>query len=137
MGNDSDQQRSSVRRRAGRRLESRVSFDATSKGFGSQMSHHINRWLLVFAIADLFLLPTNAQTFARSIAFGGAGTCAVIAFIAAWRNPTTRIPLAGSAILVPLAVWVAGSYASLAWSVDPEYSRGQLAREVMDSLLTM
>jgi hypothetical protein len=38
---------------------------------------------------------------------------------------------------VPLFVWAAWSIASLAWSVDPAYSRGQLAREVMDSLLVM
>lgn len=101
------------------------------------MTHHINRWLLAFAVCYLFLLPTNAVTFARSVAFGGAGLCAVIAFFVASRNAATRIPLAGPAILVPLVIWAAWSCASLAWSVDPGYSEGQLAREVMDSLLAM
>jgi O-antigen ligase len=101
------------------------------------MTHHINRWLLAFAAAYLFLLPTNAQTFARSLAFGGAGVCALVACLAAWRNRATRIPLAGPAILVPLALWAAWAVGSLAWSVDAAYSRGQLAREVMDSLLAM
>jgi O-antigen ligase len=101
------------------------------------MNHHINRWLLVFASAYLFLLPTNAATFAVSVAFGGAGVCAVAAFILAWRDPATRIPMAGPSILVPLGIWALWSCASLAWSVDPAYSRGQLAREVMDSLLAM
>ena len=101
------------------------------------MTHHINRWLLAFAVCYLFLLPTNAVTFARSVAFGGAGLCAVIAYFMASRNAATRIPLAGPAILVPLAIWATWSCASLAWSIDVGYSKGQLAREVMDSLLAM
>lgn len=101
------------------------------------MTHHINRWLLAFAAAYLFLLPTNAATFAVSVAFGGAGVCALVAFVAAWRNPSTRFPLAGPFILVPLGIWALWSCASLAWSLDPAYSRAQLAREVMDSLLAM
>lgn len=101
------------------------------------MTDHINRWLLAFAAAYLFLLPTNGATFAISVALGGAGLCAVIAFAIAWRDPATRIPLAGPSILVPLAAWALWSCASLAWSADPAYSRGQLAREVMDSLLAM
>ena len=101
------------------------------------MTHHINRWLLAFAAAYLFLLPTNAVRLAHSLTFAGAGLCAVVAFIMAWRGRVTRIPLAGPSILVPLVVWAAWSCASLAWSVDPEYSQGQLAREVMDSSLAM
>ena len=101
------------------------------------MTDHINRWLLAFATAYLFLLPTNAATFAVSVAFGGAALCAIMAFAVAWRDPATRIPLAGPSILVPLAIWALWSCASLAWSADPAYSRGQLAREVMDSSLAM
>jgi hypothetical protein len=101
------------------------------------VADHINRWLLVFASAYLFLLPTNAATFAVSIAFGGAALCAVTAFILALRNPATHIPMAGPSILVPLGAWALWSCASIAWSADPAYSRGQLAREVMDSLLAM
>ncbi len=101
------------------------------------MTHHINRWLLAFAAAYLFLLPTNAARIVHSIAFGGAGLCAVTAFALACRHPVTRIPLAGPSILVPLFVWAGWSVASLAWSIDPAYSREQLSREVMDSLLAM
>ena len=101
------------------------------------MTHHINRWLLAFASAYLFLLPTNAATFAVSVSFGCAGMCAVILFVRSFGNPVTRIPLAGPSILVPLAAWALWSCASLAWSIDPMYSRSQLAREVMDSLLAM
>ena len=101
------------------------------------MTDHINRWLLGFAAAYLFLSPTNAVRLAHSIAFAGAGLLAVIAFAIAWRNRVTRIPLAGPWILVPLFVWAGWSCLSLAWSVDPLYSQRQLAREVMDSLLAM
>ena len=101
------------------------------------MTHHINRWLLAFASAYLFLLPTNAATFAVSVTFGCAGLFAVIVFVRSFGNPVTRIPLAGPSILVPLGAWALWSCASLAWSIDPMYSRGQLAREVMDSLLAM
>jgi O-antigen ligase len=101
------------------------------------MTDHINRWLLAFGAAYLFLLPTNGATFAISVAFGGAVVFAFAAFALAWRAPVTRIPLAGPWILVPLGAWSLWSVASLAWSVNPDYSRGQLAREVMDSLLAM
>ncbi len=101
------------------------------------MTDHINRWLLGFAAAYLFLLPTNAVRFAHSIAFAGAGLLAVVAFVIAWRDRGTRIPLAGPWILVPLFTWAAWSGLSLTWSIDPLYSQRQLAREVMDSLLAM
>lgn len=101
------------------------------------MTHHINRWLLALAAAYLFLLPTNAIRAAHSITFAGAAVCAVAALVIASRHRVTRIPLAGLSILVPLLAWVGWSFASLAWSVDPGYSLGQLQREVMDSLLAM
>ena len=101
------------------------------------MTHHINRWLLAFAAAYLFLLPTNAVTFARSVTFAGAGLCAVIAYLVAARTAVTRIRLAGPAILVPLFAWAAWSWLSLVWSVDREYSQAELEREIMDGLLAM
>ena len=104
---------------------------------GSPMNDHINRWLLGFAAAYLFLQPTNAATFAVSVTFGAAALCALGAFALAWRNPEARIPFAGSAILVPLGVWTLWCTASLAWSIDPHYSRGQFSREIVDNLLVM
>ena len=101
------------------------------------MADPINRSLLAFASAYLFLLPTNAATFAVSVAFGGALLCALAVYVRAWRDPAARIAMAGPSILVPLALWSLWSCASLAWSADPAYSRGQLAREIMDSLAVM
>ncbi|MDE2360442.1 MAG: O-antigen ligase family protein [Betaproteobacteria bacterium] len=103
----------------------------------SAMTDHINRCLLASAAAYLFLQPTNAATFPRSVAYGVAALCAVIAWLAARRSAATRIPMAGPSILVPLFAWSAWSWASLAWSVDPRYSLGQLEREIGDSLLVM
>jgi O-antigen ligase len=101
------------------------------------MIEHCNRTLLGFAAAYLALLPTNAATFGRSFAFGGAAICAVILFALSYRADAPRVRLAGPAILAPLLFWALWSVASLAWSVDPAYSRGQLSREVLDSLLVV
>ena len=100
------------------------------------MTDHINRWLLASAAAYLFLLPTNTATFPRSVTYGVAAVCAIIAWLAARRGPAP-IPMAGRTVLVPLFAWAAWSWASLAWSIDPRYSLGQLEREVVDSLLVM
>jgi O-antigen ligase len=100
------------------------------------MTDHINRWLLACAAAYLFLLPTGAATFGRSVTYGVAAICALIAWAAA-RRRGAAIPMAGAAILVPLFAWAAWSWASLAWSIDHRYSLNQLQREVDDSLLVM
>ena len=100
------------------------------------MTDHINRWLLASAAAYLFLLPTNTATFPRSVAYGVAALCALVAWFTARRRGAPIAP-AGPAILVPLFAWAAWSWASLAWSVDRGYSLGQLEREVGDSLLVM
>ncbi|HMA32311.1 MAG TPA: O-antigen ligase family protein [Casimicrobiaceae bacterium] len=100
------------------------------------MTDHINRWLLASAAAYLFLLPTNAATFARSVTYGVAAICALVTWFGA-RRRGTAIPMAGAGILVPLFAWAAWSWASLAWSIDRRYSLGQLEREVADSLLVM
>ena len=99
------------------------------------MIDYCNRTLLCFAAIYLALLPTNSATFAHSIAFGVAGASAVLAFAFSLRSPATRVPTAGPGVVVPLLAWAGWSVASLAWSINPDYSRGQLEREVMDSLL--
>lgn len=101
------------------------------------MTDHINRWLLGFAAAYLFLLPTNAATFAVSVAFAGAAVFALAAVTLAWRGDASRMPLAGASILVPLALWALWSAASLAWSIDRAYSWAQFSREILDGLLAM
>ena len=101
------------------------------------MTDHINRSLLAFAAAYLFLLPTNGVTFLVSVTFVGGALLALASYAIAWRDPATRVPSAGAPILVPLVVWALWACASLAWSVDLHYSEGQLAREVMDSVVAM
>lgn len=101
------------------------------------MTDHINRWLLGFAAAYLFLLPTNATTFAVSVAFGGACVFAIATLARTWSDDALRIPFAGASILVPLALWSLWSAASLAWSIDRAYSWAQFSREILDGLLAM
>jgi O-antigen ligase len=48
-----------------------------------------------------------------------------------------RVPSPGAVILVPLAAWAAWAVASLAWSVHPDYSLGELKREVGWNVATM
>ena len=70
------------------------------------MTHHINRWLLAFAAAYLFLLPTNAVRFVHSITFGRRRRSARSSHCASrGAIHVTRIPLAGPSILVPLFAW--------------------------------
>lgn len=101
------------------------------------MINHCNRWLLGFAAAYLALLPTNTAAFAHSLAYGGAIVFALCAFGFAERFEATRIPAPGWSIGIPLLVWSVWSLASVAWSIDPAYSRSQLEREIGDSLVVM
>src|SRR5574340_1540931 len=101
------------------------------------MTDHINRWLLACAAAYLFLQPTNAATFVRSVAFAGSGVLALAVLMRSRRAGAAPIPFSGPTILVPLALWAAWSWLSLAWSIDRRYSLDQLETEVAYSLLVM
>ncbi|MGH8801794.1 MAG: hypothetical protein ACREX6_05805, partial [Casimicrobiaceae bacterium] len=101
------------------------------------MTDHINRALLAFATLYLFVLPTNAVNFLRSVGFAGAGICAVALWLRSLTRGAAPIPFSGPAILVPLALWAGWSWLSLAWSIDPAYSLDQLEREIVYSLLVM
>jgi len=108
----------------------------TAAGAG-RIGAYFERALLVFAAAYLFVLPTNAATFVRSVAFAGSGVLALAVWLRSRRPGATPIPFAGPAILVPLALWAVWSWLSLAWSIDPRYSLDQLETEVAYSLLVM
>jgi O-antigen ligase len=101
------------------------------------MNDHCNRWLLGFAAAYLALLPTNAATFVHSVAFAGSVVFALCAFGLALRWQPEGLPSPGWSILAPVAAWAAWSLASIAWSIDPHYSRSQSQREIGDSLVVM
>jgi O-antigen ligase len=101
------------------------------------MIDHCNRWLLGFAAAYLALLPTNAATVARSVAFGGAIVLALVVLGFARRDDPAEVPSPGWPILAALGAWCGWSLLSLAWSVDPAYSQTQLEREIGDSLSVM
>jgi len=92
---------------------------------------------LLLAAAYLALLPSNAWTFARSFVFGGAATFAAVIIVAGWAGRGKPVPGPGKAIAITLLLWCAWSMASLAWSIDAEYSTTQLKREVGWSLLAI
>jgi O-antigen ligase len=99
------------------------------------------QWLAGFTAVYLALLPTNHGTYLRSIAFGGAlffAACAV-----GWslwergRRPEARIPTPPWSIALPLFAWFGWSALSYFWSVNPDYTAGQLAREITENLLVI
>jgi len=101
------------------------------------MTDRLGRGLLVAACAYLALLPTNALTSLRSIAFAASAILAlgVVAAAAGGRSP--RIPWPGRTLTLAIAAWMAWSVASLAWSVHPDLTAGELRREVAWSLFTI
>jgi O-antigen ligase len=101
------------------------------------MIDHCNRWLLGFAAAYLALQPTNVATFAHSVAFAGAVVFALAVLGLARHLDPSSLPSPGWSVLAPLFAWALWSLASTAWSIDPDYSRTQLAREIGDSLVVM
>ncbi len=96
------------------------------------------RWLAGFTAVYLFLLPTNHGTYLRSIAFGGS--LLFVLFTVGWslrergRLPEARIPLPPWSITLTAAAWFSWSAASYFWSVKPQYTAGQLAREVAENV---
>jgi O-antigen ligase len=89
------------------------------------------------AAAYLALLPSNAWTFPRSLAFAIASGLAATIIVAGWIGRGARVPFPGYAIVITLTAWSAWSVLSLAWSIDPEYSAMQAKREIGWTLLAM
>lgn len=96
-----------------------------------------NHVLLASAAAYLALAPSNAWTFARSWSFGIAGAVAFAAVIGSVIGRNERTPSPGFYILSLLCLWSAWSVASMAWSINPDYTAEQLKREIGWNLLTM
>jgi len=101
------------------------------------MTDRLRQSLLVAAGAYLALLPTGAATFVRSLAFGTAALLAVMLVIRSARQAGPRLPSPGRGVPLAIGVWALWSTASLAWSVHPALTGGELRREVAWSLLTM
>jgi O-antigen ligase len=97
------------------------------------------RWLAGFTAVYLFFLPTNHGIYLRSLAFGGSLLFA--AFAVGWslqerrQRPEARIPLPPWSITFPAAAWFGWSALSYFWSVKPNYTAGQLAREIAENVL--
>jgi O-antigen ligase len=94
------------------------------------------RGLTIAAAVYLALLPSNAISFWRSLAFGVAVVLALALTTAAWRGAVPRLPSPGRAIVPALAAWSLWAAASLAWSIDPAFTLGELRSDLAWGLLT-
>ena len=92
--------------------------------------------LIGCACAYLFLLPTGALSFWRSLAFGA---CAVLMLVVVARSPTTGETIPSAGVLVPatVAAWALWSTASVLWSVDRAFSLHELKGDIAWGLVTM
>jgi len=99
------------------------------------------RWLAWFTAVYLLLLPTNHGTYLRSVAFGGAIFFAACALgWSLWergRKPEARIPWPPWPIALTLVAWFGWSALSYFWSVRPDYTAGQLDREISENVLLL
>jgi O-antigen ligase len=95
------------------------------------------RLLLIAAAVNLAMLPTGALTYWRSVSFGFGALFALVLIGAALLRRTDRIPGPGLAVLLPLLFWSFWATASLLWSAHPEYTAGELRREVGWNFVTM
>jgi O-antigen ligase len=101
------------------------------------MIERLRFWQPLAAAAYLALLPTNALTFWRSLAFALAALLTFAIAIAAARRDGPRLPAPPRAVSLAFAGWCLWSTLSLAWSVEPGYTAGQLRREVLWTLLAV
>ncbi len=101
---------------------------------------HLLAWartgLVVCAGAYLALLAITGMTALRSIAFGTALLLLAPLGLAAGASTGEAIPKPDRYLWVTLAAWTGWSVLSLAWSIDPAYSRSELHTEVGWGLAT-
>jgi O-antigen ligase len=115
-------------------------FVRTARDF-IRMTYLNLRWLAGFSAVYLFLLSTNHGTYLRSAAFGGSlffAACAVgWSFKERTSRPEARIPFPPWSIVLTFAAWSGWSALSYFWSVRPEYTAGQLNREIVENALVL
>ncbi len=95
------------------------------------------RVLLATNAAYLALQPTNVATYGRSLTFGVAALLALCGIAVSLAGRGRRIPGPGTALLAALAAWSLWECASVLWSVNPDYSAGEMRREILWSLMMM
>ena len=93
--------------------------------------------LLVAAAAYLALLPSNALSFWRSLAFATGAISAIALLVAYSRDRGLVLPSPGRAVLLTLAAWASWAVASLAWSIDPAFTASELKSDVLWGVLTL
>jgi O-antigen ligase len=93
--------------------------------------------LLVSSAVYLALQPTNAATYVRSVAFGVASGSALLLVLASLAGRYERTPSPGRALLAPLCAWCAWDAMSFLWSANPDYTLGEVRREVIWGAMMM
>ncbi len=101
------------------------------------MIENCHRWLLATAAVYLALQPTNAATYVRSVMFGLASLFALMLLLAAFTGRDERLPSPGAGVLLTLVAWCLWNFASIRWSLHPDYTAGELRREILFSLMMM
>jgi O-antigen ligase len=94
-------------------------------------------FLLAAAAVYLALQPTTIATYGRSVTFGLAALFTLILGAASLSGRGERIPSPGWAVLAPLGAWCLWNAASVSWSVHPDYTAGEVRREIVWGLTVM
>lgn len=94
------------------------------------MLDRLRRGLALATAAYLALLPSNALSFWRSLAFACAALLAAAVVGASLRGRAAPIPGPGRAVVAALGAWSAWACASLAWSIDPAFTVAELKSDV-------
>jgi len=81
--------------------------------------------------AFLFVLPFSSTLALRNALLGLGGACLLYA-AAKGQLPRPRLP--PWRVLLPILAYGAWSVASVAWSVDPAYSRSELRPGLLDDV---
>jgi hypothetical protein len=93
--------------------------------------------LVVFAAIYLALIPVSGMTAIRSFAFAMSSFLVLVVVCQSLRGHATPIAFPGVVIPIALAGIGVWSIASLAWSVRPAYTLGELRAELMWQSLTV
>jgi O-antigen ligase len=93
--------------------------------------------LLFWACVYFALVAVSGHTYLRSIAFGFALLFALWLILGAMFSDGEPIPVPDAYLIGALVAWSAWSAASLAWSIQPSYSRAELGTEVGWGLATV
>ncbi len=89
------------------------------------MSDRVERFAIAAACAFLVVLPVTHTVGIRTTALGLVALAAIVL----WRRERATLP--PRSLLAAMAAWGALAVATLAWTIDFEYSQGEVRNEVL------